>query len=193
MLGTFFGKVRYWRTYLEQVNGRPGGHYPVDLGLGLVADGFSLGMLSRAVQLATKMSYGAATLVFKSFCGWSPSHKTVEQAVLGLGQFAEQWVEHRRPSEGDGEVLVIQIDSKATPTVRKTELDRRRGPRKPNPFPDSPRHRGRQKRLKRGSKPRRKKGDKSKNGKMTTVVVMYTLRRGTGPDGEPILKGPMNR
>ena len=27
MLGTFFGKVRYWRTYLEQVNGRPGGHY----------------------------------------------------------------------------------------------------------------------------------------------------------------------
>jgi hypothetical protein len=28
---------------------------------------------------------------------------------------------------------------------------------------------------------------------MTTVVVMYTLRRAVGPDGELILKGPINR
>lgn len=28
---------------------------------------------------------------------------------------------------------------------------------------------------------------------MTTIVVMYTLRHGTGPDGEWILKGPINR
>jgi len=49
MLGTFFGKVRYWRAYLEQTNGRPGGYYPVDLALGLVADGFSMDVLSRAV------------------------------------------------------------------------------------------------------------------------------------------------
>lgn len=193
LLGTFFGKVRYWRCYLEQTNGRPGGYYPVDLALGLVADGFSLGVISRAVQLATKMSYGAATVVFKSFCGWSPSHKTIEEATLGLGRYTAEWVEHRPPPADDGDVLVVQFDSKATPTARKTELDKRRGPRQPNPYPDSPRHRGRQKRLKRGSKPRRKKGDKSKNGKMTTLVVMYTLRRDTGPDGEPILKGPINR
>lgn len=193
LLGTFFGKVRYWRTYLQQTNGRPGGYYPVDLALGLVADGFSMGVLSRAVQLATKMSYGAATLVFKSFCGWSPSHKTIEEATLGLGGYAAAWVEQRPAPENDGEVLVVQFDSKATPTARQAELDRRRGKRRPNLYPDSPRHRGRVRRFERGSKPRRKKGDKAKNGKMTTVVVMYTLREGTGPDGEPILKGPINR
>jgi len=194
LLGTFFGKVRYWRTYLFQRNGnRGGGYYPVDLALGLTADGFSMGILSRAVRLATKMSYAAAARVMMSFLGWSPSTKSIEEATLGLGRFTAEWVEHRPPPEGDGEVLVVQIDSKATPTAREAELKKRRGKRKPNPYPDSPRHRSRHRRLKRGSKPRRKKGDKSKNGKMTTVVVMYTLKHGTDADGQPMLKGPLNR
>jgi len=193
LLGTYFGKVRYWRTYLEQTNGRPGGFFPVDAALGLLADGFSMGVLGRAVQLATRMSFAAATVVFSRFVGWSPSHKTIEEATLGLGRYTAEWVEQRPPPPGDGEVLVVQFDSKATPTARKRELELRRGPRRPNPYPDSPRHRGRDKRWRRGSKPRRKKGDKSKNGRMTTIVVMYTLRHGTGPDGELILKGPINR
>jgi hypothetical protein len=193
LLGTFFGKVRYWRTYLEQTNGRPGGFFPVDTELGLTTDGFSVGTLSRAVQLATRMSFAAAAVVCSRFLGWSPSHKTIEQATLGLGRYTAEWVEHRPAPSGDGEVLVIQFDSKATPTVRDQELERRCGKRRPNPYPDSPRHRGRRRRQERGSKPRRKKGDKSKNGKMATVIVMYTLRRGFGPDGELILKGPINR
>ena len=114
LLGTFFGKVRYWRTYLYQQNGkRSGGHYPVDLALGLTSDGFSMGILSRAVRLATKMSYAAAATVMLSFLEWSPSTKTIEEATLGLGRYTGEWVEQRRPPEGDGEVLVIQIDSKA--------------------------------------------------------------------------------
>ena len=28
---------------------------------------------------------------------------------------------------------------------------------------------------------------------MTTLVVMYTLQREIGPDGQPFLKGPINR
>jgi len=182
LLGTCFGKVRYWRTYLQQTNGRPGGFFPLDVGLGLLADGFSVGVLSRAVQLATRMSFAAATLLFRRFVGWSPSHKTIEEATLGLGRYAPEWVEQRPPPPGDGEVLVVQFDSKATPTARKRELELRRGPRRPNPYPDSPRHRGRDKRGRLGSKPRRKKGDKSKNGRMTTIVVMY-MRRDVGPDG----------
>lgn len=194
LLGTFFGKVRYWRTYLLQRNGnRGGGYYPVDLALGLTADGFSMGILSRAVRLATKMSYAAAAGVMVSFLDWSPSTKTIEEATLGLGRFTGEWVEQRPPPQGDGEVLVIQVDSKATPTAREAELKKRRGKRKPNPYPDSPRHRGRHRRLKRGSKPRRKKGDKSKNGKMTTVVVMYTLKHDSDAEGQPMLKGPINR
>ena len=193
LLGTYFGKVRYWRSYLYQQNGRPGGLYPVDLALGLVADGFCLGVLSRAVQLSTKMSFVASAMVFKSFLGWSPSHKTIEEATLGLGRFTAEWTEQRPAPEDDGEVLVMQVDSKATPTAREEELRKRRGPRRPNPYPDSPRHRGRDRRWRRGSKPRRKKGDKSKNGRAATLVVMYTLRRATGPNGEQILKGPVNR
>jgi hypothetical protein len=193
LLGTFFGKVRYWRTYLLQTNGRPGGYYPVDLATGLTADGFSIGVLGRVVRLATKMSFAAAAVVMKSFVGWSPSTKSIEEATLGMGRYTAEWVERRPPPKDDGEVLIIQADSKATPTAREQELAKRRGKRKPNPYPDSPRHRGRERRRRRGKRPRRKKGDKAKNGKMATIVVMYTLRRGTDEDGLPMLRGPVNR
>jgi len=191
-LGTFFGKVCYWRTYLLQTNGRAGGFFPIDQALGLTADGFSFGVLARVVRLATKMSYAAATLVCKSFIGWSPAVKTIEEATLGLGRYTTEWVEQRPVPADDGEVLAIQIDSKATPTAWPDELAKRRGKRQPNPYPDSPRHRRRHKRHKRGSKRRRKKGDKSKNGRMATLVVMYSLRSATDVDGLPMLKGPIN-
>lgn len=192
LLGTFFGKVRYWRVYLHRVNGRGGGYHPLDLQLGLTADGFSLGLLSRAVRLATKMSFEVATRVLTSFLGWSPATKTFEQAVLGLGRYTQEWFEHAPPPEGDGDVLVIQIDGKATPTVRDEELKKRRGKRRPNPLRGSARHRGRENRARRGPKVRRKKGDKSKNGRQTTTLVMYTLQSDV-VEGQPVLKGPINR
>ena len=67
-----------------------------------------MGILGRAVRLATKMSYAAAARVMVSFLDWSPSTKTIEEATLGLGRFTAEWVEHRPPPEGDGEVLVIR-------------------------------------------------------------------------------------
>jgi hypothetical protein len=196
LLGTFFGKVRYWRNYLEQTNGkRRGGFYPVDMALGLTADGFSLGVLGRAVQLATKMSYATAVVLFRSFLRWSPSHTTIEKATLGLGRFTAEWVRRRPPPEDDGDLLVIQVDGKATPTIRDEELAKRRGKRasEAERYPDSPRHRGRLRRARRAPKTRRKKGDKSKNGRMATLVVMYTLRRTTDANGCLMFKGPINR
>ena len=192
LLGTFFGKVRYWRTYLYRSEGG-GGRFPLDEKLGLLSDGFSLGLLGRAVQLATKMSYEAASTVLWSFLSWSMAPSSIEQAVLGLGRYTGAWFEQAPPPENDGEVLIIQADSKATPTATEQELDKRRGKRAPNPYPSSQRHRGRARREERGPKTRRKKGDKSKNGKMATIVVMYTLGRGAGPDGKPALLGPHNR
>ena len=193
LLGTFFGKVRYWRAYMHQTNGRGGGFYPLDDRLELSGDGFSFGVLGRAVQLATKMSFSASVLVMRSFLAWSPCTKTIEEAVLGMGRYTAVWFEEQGPPPDDGEVLVAQIDSKATPTALKQELEKRRGKRRPNPYPDSPRHRGRAKRKHRGKKKRRKKGDKSKNGKMATILVMYTLKPGTDEHGRPILRGPINR
>lgn len=185
-LGTFFGKVRYWRTYFYR---KGDGYYPLDVELGLTGDRFSMRIQSLATRIATKMSYAQAVVVLTLFLDWSPAQDTIEGMVLGLGRHTGAWFEAAPVPEGDGEVLVIQMDSKATPTATDEELKKRRGPRRKNPHPGSQRHRGRAARRKRGSKKRRKKGDKAKNGKMATIVVMYTLRRSA--DGA--LEGPINK
>ncbi len=86
-------------------------------------------------------------------------------------------------------MLIIEIDGKAVPTATESELKKRRGKRRGGAKATSPRHRGRQKRTRNPKGPRRKKGDKSKNGKGGTMVVMYTLRR----VGTRRLEGPINR
>jgi len=164
-------------------------YYPLDIELGLPRDGFTMLLRSHAAKLATKMSYAQAVGVLTIFLQWSPSQRTVEEMVLGLGRHTQQWFESAPPPQGDGEVLVIQIDSKATPTATDEELKKRRGKRAHNPHPGSQRHRGRKARKRRGPKQRKKKGDKSKNGKMSTIAVIYTLRRSA--DGK--LEGPINK
>jgi len=187
-VGTLFGKMRYWRTYLF----RPGnGYYPLDVELGLTSDGFSMAVRSCATRVATKVSYAQAVLLLTLFLRWSPAQESLEGMVLGLGRYTTAWFAQAPAPEGDGEVLVIQIDSKATPTATEAELEKRRGPRAPNPHPGSQRHRGRAARQQRGSKKRRhaSRGDKAKNGKMATIVVLYTLQH--CPDGT--LAGPINK
>lgn len=192
LLGTFFGKVRYWRTYLRHSEAG-GGAYPLDVALGLTADGFSLNVMGRLARLATLVTFDQVGAIVFNFLSWSPSKMTIEKAVLGLGRYTAEWFEKAPAPQGDGEVLVTQIDSKATPTATDSELEKRRGKREPGLRAPSPRHRGRQKRWRLGSKPRRKKGDKSKNGRAATLVVMYTLKIATDQDGKPILLGPLNR
>jgi hypothetical protein len=188
LLGTFFGKVRYWRSYLYRSEGG-GGYYPLDVELGLNGDGFSMLVKSYATRIATKMSYAQATVVLSLFLQWSPAQRSVEEMVLGMARHTGEWFESAPVPENEGEVLIIQIDSKANPTATEEELEKRRGKRKPNPHPGSQRHRGKTARLRRGSKERRKKGDKAKNGKMATIVVMYTLKM--SEDGS--LEGPINK
>ena len=186
MLGTLFGKVRYWRTYVYRSGS---GVYPLDIALGLPLDGFSMLVRSYAAQIATKMSYAQSAAVLSLFLKWSPSQRTLEEMVLGLGRHTQQWFASAPAPEEDGEVLVIQLDSKGTPTATDEELKKRRGKRPPNAHRGSQRHRGRKARKRRGSRKRKKKGDKSKNAKMATIVVMYTLRR--SEDGT--LEGPINK
>ena len=186
LLGTFFGKVRYCRTYYYR---KGSGYHPLDVELGLTGDGFSMLMQSYATRIATKMSYAQAVVVLIMFLHWSPVQDSIESMVLGLGRHTAAWFEAAPAPEGDGEVLVIQVDGKATPTATEEELEKRRGPRRANLHPGSQRHRGRAARQRRGSKKRRKKGDKAKNGKMATIVTMYTLKRSA--DGQ--LEGPINK
>ena len=149
--------------------------------------------MGMAARLATLMPFDRVTEILSSFLLWSPSKTTVEKAVLGLGRFTNEWFRKAPAPKGDGEVLIIQTDSKATPTATESELEKRRGKRRKNPYNGSARHRGRDKRHRRGSKPRRRKGDKSKNGKAATLVVMYTLKKATDNKGNPILQGPINQ
>jgi hypothetical protein len=210
-LETRFGVVRYWRTYfrrlLEGTSDREG-VYPLDRALGLTADRFSFGLLSLGVRLATLMSFAKAREVLLWFVPTAPSTEVLEQAVLGFGAHTQEYFEQAPPPEDDGEVLVIEIDGKGVPTATDQELRRRRGKRKPNPHPGSARHRGRRhrdpkqprkqeqrpkrtrkKKSRSGGRPLGPKTDKSKNARMTTVVVMYTLRR--APNGD--LLGPVNK
>ena len=123
-LGTFFGKVRYWRTYYYRASG---GYYPLDIELGLTGDGFSLWLQSCVTRIATKVSYAQTVLILNLFLGWAPAQESIEGLVLGLGRYTGAWFESAPAPAGDGEVLVIQFDGKATPTATETELEKRRG------------------------------------------------------------------
>ena len=193
ILRTVFGEVSYWREYWVRKKGK-GGFHPLDAQLGLTSDGFSPWVMSLACRLTAYLSYAKTTLVLKAFWGWSPSTETIEQWALGVGSQAAAYMASAPPlPEADGEVLVIEVDGKAIPTATEEELKKRRGPRRhPQGCACCQRHRGQAKRRgphKRPSKKRRKKGDKSKNGKSATLAAIYTLRRGA--DGK--LHGPVNK
>ncbi len=176
---TWFGVVRYRRSYLRQLGatGRARGFHPLDAELGLLADRLSPNLLSFAVRLATRVSFSEARELLAWFLPTVPSTEVIESAVLGYGRHTQEWFERAPGPEDDGDVLVIQIDSKGVPTATDEELRKRRTKRSREEKAASPRHRGREARARRTPKPRRKKGDKAKNAKMGTMVVMYTLKR----------------
>ena len=203
-LKTSFGPVRYGRAYLLPPKGKEGGIHPLDAELGLSRDGHSPLLIGFFCRLATRLSYRLAAQMGGMFLGAAPSPSTIEGWVLGLGRPAYVYLSEGPLPQGDGEVLVIEIDGKAAPTATEQELAKRRRPRQePAEGKACPegcscggarqrrcrRHRGRAARQRRGSKPRRKAGDKSKNGKSAVLVVMYTLKRGS--DGK--LHGPINK
>jgi hypothetical protein len=191
-LNTIFGRVCFWRMYVR----RPGanGLHPLDLALGLTADGFSLWAMELGARLSTLMPYDQVTGLLLYLFTWSPSKTTVEKAVLGFGRHTQDWFKSAPAPEGDGEILVTQIDGKAIPTATEEELEKRRGKRPANEErPLSPRHRGRAKRARRGPKRRKNPGDKSKNGKAATIVIQYTLKMARDKNGEPVLLGPINK
>jgi hypothetical protein len=191
-LKTRYGAVTYGRRYLQSCRG---GHglFPLDIVLGLTWDALTPWVMQWVARLATRMSFKAAQMVCKAVLNWAPATETIEEVVLGLGRDAAPFMRQLAAPTDDGNVLIIEVDGKCPPTATEAELAKRRGQRRPRHGTDCPcgcqRHRGKAKRLARGSKRRRKKGDKSKNGKEVCVVVMYTLQR--GDDGK--LHGPINK
>jgi hypothetical protein len=189
-LKTSCGEVTYQRAYLVPRHGGGPGVHPLDVALGLTRDGFSPLVIGWFCRLATRVSFRVAGGLGEMFLGSAPPASAIEEWVLGLGRPAYIFLSEGPLPEGDGDVLIIEVDGKAVPTATDQELARRRKPRaRCADGCKCQRHRGRARRKHRGRKKRRKKGDKSKNGRSATLVVMYTLRRGA--DGR--LHGPCNK
>ncbi len=189
-LKTSCGPVAYVRAFLVPRHGGGPGVHPLDVALGLTRDGFSPLIIGWFCRLATRVSFQVASTLGEMFLGTAPPASTIEEWVLGLARPAYGYLSDGPLPEGEGDVLVIEIDGKAAPTATEQELARRRRPRAQHPrVCRCQRHRGRARRQRRGRRPRRKKGDKSKNGRSATLVVMYTLRR----DEEGRLHGPINK
>jgi hypothetical protein len=189
-LKTSCGPVAYIRAFLVPRHGGGPGVHPLDVALGLTRDGFSPRLIGWFCRLATRVSFQVASDLGGMFLGAAPPASTIEEWVLGLARPAHVYLSDGPVPEGEGDVLVIEIDGKAVPTATQQELARRRGPRAHHPAScQCQRHRGRARRRRRGRRVRRKKGDKSKNGRSATLVVMYTLRRGEGGR----LHGPLNK
>jgi hypothetical protein len=136
------------------------------------------------------MSFSASVLLFRCFYGWAPSSEALQHLIIGMGKDSGAYMEHAPAPTDDGEVLIIEVDGKATPTATEAELSQGRGTRHAKAHAcGCARHRGQAKRACRGKKKRRQLGDKSKHGRSITLVVMYTLKR--GDDGR--LHGPINK
>jgi hypothetical protein len=194
-LKTFYGEVTYGRQYLMARRGGSG-CFPLDVALGLTRDRLTPWVMQWVARLATRMSFKAARMTCRAVLNWAPATETIEEVVLGMGRAAAAFMRQQPASSAqhpDGDVLVIEIDGKCPPTATDEELAKRRGRRRPRHQHTCQygcqRHRGRDRRDLRGSKKRRKRGDKSKHGREAVVVVMYTLQR--GPDGQ--LHGPRNK
>ncbi len=183
---TLHGTVSYGRAYLTRRQG--GGWFPLDAALGITRDGFSWRVIDVVTRLATRLSYAAVKHTLSGLIGWSPSPEAIERLTIGLGQHAPAFMETQGPLEGDGEVLVIEVDGKAAPMVTEEELAARRRPRRKGTGCCCKRHRNREHRAGKRKK-RKKRGNNSKNGRSATLVAMYTLRR----DADGQLHGPINK
>jgi hypothetical protein len=183
-VGTRFGKVAFSRAVGRLLGGRGRVDLPVDRELGLCA-GFSLGTVTAMAQLCAMLAFGNARRLFAEFHEWAPSPRATLRMVDAVGAEARGFLDAAAAPQDDGEILVIQVDGRGAPMITATEAERRRQPRRKQR--GTKRH-GRRQRRREHPRPRRKKGDKSKNAKVAFVGVLYTLRK--TPDG---VEGPLNK
>lgn len=183
-IGTRFGKVSFSRAVGRALGGRRRADLPVDRELGLCAS-FSLGTVTAVVQLCTLLAFGTARRVFAESHEWAPSSRATLRMVDAIGAEARAFLDLAAVPDDDGELLFIQVDGRGAPMISKTEAQRRRKPKRQSK--GTKRHNRRQRRREH-PRPRRKKGDKSKNAKVAFVGVIYTLHK--TDDG---YEGPINK
>jgi len=186
---TRFGVVHLPRRTYVRIGGKgPATISPDDLRIGLAAGRMSLRVHLLVAHLAARVAFSEALEVMRLFGGYVPSHRAALGIVDELGPHAREYLDELPAPYDDGEILVIQVDSKGASMIRPEEHKKRCRPHRKRPKGTSKRG-VRRRRRRKNKQPRRAKGDKSKNARMAPVAVVYTLRR--LPDGT--LEGPFNK
>jgi len=184
-IGTRFGKLRFARPVGKPLAGSSrAADLPVDRDLGLCS-GFSLGTVTAITRLCAMMAFAAANSVFRQFHEWAPSPRALLRMVDAAGSQARPLLEQAAAPADDGEILVIEADGGGAPMISSSEYQRRCQPKHKRAAAE--RHHRRRLR-KEHSKPRRTKGQKSKNSKLAVVAAVYTLKRTSAG-----LEGPINK
>lgn len=184
-LGTRFGKVRFRRPVARPIGGpKAKMDLPIDRELGLCG-GFSLGTVTAIARLAAMMAFVQARQTFAEFHEWTPSSRAVLRIVDCIGAQAQPFLEQAPAPTDDGDILVVQVDGRGAPMISFAEHDRRKQPHAEH---EGTKRAHRRARKRANPRPRRKKGDKSKNAKVAVLGVIYTLRK--TPHG---YEGPLNK
>lgn len=184
-LGTLFGKVPFTRP-IGRLKGavRAAADLPVDRELALCA-GFSLGVVFATARLCAQMAFASARDNFGQTHEWAPSPRAILRMVDAVGAEARAFLESAMPPEGDGEILVIQVDGKGAPMINSAEYAKRT---RPHEARSGTKRKARRLRRRGRTKKRRAPGKKSKNAKVAVVGVLYTLAR--TPEG---IEGPIGK
>lgn len=186
---TTFGKARFRRPFYIIGGGKRGDTYvPFDKVVGLPPSRFSLRVIGFASYLTAKMAFAEVASTLQRFWNWAPATKSLLKMVDQVGPLARPFLEAEPGPSDDGEVLVVEVDGGGTPMITDTELARRRKPHQKRPR-GAPGPKWRRQRPRKAPRKRRRKGDKSKNAKIATVGMLYTLRR-TADGG---LEGPIQK
>ncbi len=186
---TRFGVLWLKRPVYERVSGSgPALVAPEDRRMGLAAGRMSLGVHLLTAWLVAQMTFDGAIGVLGKLSGYAPSKRSSLGIADSLGPVAVAFLDDLPAPDGDGDVLVISFDDKAAPMIRASAHTKRCRPHK-KLARGMPRKKARRLRRHQNRRPRRKKGDKTKNGRSAKLAVIYTLRR--LPDGS--VQGPINR
>ena len=185
-IGTRFGKLTFERPIGRRVGWRRATcDRPIDRALGLCG-GFSLSTVLSVTRLCAQLAFANARTTFAQFCEWSPSQTSTLRMVDAVGAEARPFLEGAPAPEDDGEILIIQVDGGGAPHIDLAELLLRQ---RPHAKRLGPRRHYRRDRRRSRQRPRRAKGDKSKNAKVAFAGAIYTLRR--APDGR--YEGPIHK
>ncbi len=186
---TRFGVLWLKRPVYDLVSGSgPARVAPQDRRMGLAAGRMSLGVHLLTAWLVAQTTFDNAVSVLGKLSGYAPSKRSSLGIADSLGPVAVEFLDDLPAPEGDGEVLVVCFDDKAAPMIRASTHKKRCRPHK-KLGRGMPRRKARRLKRQKDPRPRRKKGDKTKNGRSAKLAVVYTLR--VLPDGD--LEGPINK